>query len=332
MYGKRELTSDNIRSRVSSFDLFSYYCEPFKEVNLKFCSELRKDTYPTCSIQAYEGRLFYKDFATGESFDDIGYIQKKYNVDFLKALAFINRDFNLDLSGQLEDSLPTMAFFGIPDKSIDIHALAKETAQIKVQIRPWDKVIDGTYWKDKYGFTVAQLKYFNIFPIKYFWINNKLYSGSKNTYGYYFGTEEGLERWKIYQPLGPKDKKWFSNIGKTILQGYKQLPDSGDLLFITSSLKDVVTLRKLGFYAIAPSAESTIIPEDIIAELKRRFKHVVIFYDNDDPGIVSADKHSKLYDVKSISVPITSKTKDPSDFVEKYNYEELLKIIKDELC
>ena len=330
MYGKRELTLANIRSRVNDLDLFTYYCTPFKQINTMFCSELRQDKSPTCSIQAYEGRLFYEDFSTGDSFDDIGYIQHKYGISFRKALAYINRDFSLGfVSSDMENvEMPTMQFFGVPDKTVDINEFVKESATIKVQVRTWTEE-DAKYWRDKYEFTSKQLEYFHVFPLRYFWINGKLYRCKNNTYGYYLGSRDGLEKWKIYQPLASKDIKWFSNISKADVQGYTQLPETGDVLYITSSLKDVITLRKLGLYAIAPSAESTVIPEDIISELKSRFKQLIIFYDNDEPGIKASNKHAKLYGAKELFIPPFLGVKDPSDFVEKYNYEELLKVVKD---
>ena len=326
MYGKRELTLENIRSKVSSFDLFTYYCAPFKKIDDKFCSELRQDKSPTCSIYAYSGKLFYKDFATGESFDDLGYIKNKYNATFREALVYINRDFNLDLGNEVIVGTPTMQFFGVPDKKINIDSYIKETAVIKTKVRDWNKD-DKNYWKKKYDFSVKQLEFFKVFPLKCFWINHRMYSCSKNTYGYFIGIKDSLEKWKIYQPLGLKKVKWFSNINKYDLQGYDQLPEKSDVLYITSSLKDVITLRKLRLYAVAPSAESTIIPDEIIKELKSRFKELIIFYDNDEPGIVASQKHAKLYSAKEMCIPILAKVKDPSDFVEEYGYDELIKLI-----
>lgn len=332
MYGKRELTIQNIRQLVSSYDLLSYYCEPFKEVNIRFCSELRNDKFPTCSVQAFKGKLFYKDFATGDSFDDIGYIQHKYNLNFKEALALINRDFKLGLASIEMEGMPTMQFFGVPDKTVDVNELVKESAKIKVQVRKWTQQ-DKDYWNGKYDFTSKQLEFYRIFPIKFFWMNDRLYSCKQNSYGYYLGKRDDIARWKIYQPLADKKIKWFSNIGKQDVQGYEQLPDKGEKLYITSSLKDVIVLRKLGLFAVAPSAESAPLDDEVLKELKQRFDHIVIFYDNDEAGIKASSKHSKLYEAEEICIPhkyLSQKIKDPSDFVEEYNYEMLKKIIEDE--
>jgi hypothetical protein len=327
---RRELSIENIRRAVTGLDVFRYYCTPFKALNKMFCSELRKDKSPTCSVACFSGKFIYKDFATGDTYDEISYVQRKYGLSFIEALAAINRDFNLNLQTVVKPSTgPTMLYFGVPDKTIDISALEKESTRIKVKIRNWNPETDKLYWKDKYDFSNKQLAYFKVFPISYFWINERMYSCKGNSYAYYLGKEGDRDIWKIYQPLEDRTRKWFSNASKHHIQGDDQLPATGEKLYITSSLKDVITLRKLGKYAVAPSSESTPLDDDKIEEYKKRFKELIIFYDNDEQGIVSANKHSKLYDCRYIMIPILTKLKDPSDYVEEHGYEKLNKLIEE---
>ena len=56
---------------------------------------------------------------------------------------------------------------------------------------------------------------------------------------------------KIYQPYS--NFKWLSNTSASDLQGLSQLPDRGDTLVITKSLKDVMCLDIWDIPAIAPS-------------------------------------------------------------------------------
>src|SRR5690606_12979161 len=73
------------------------------------------------------------------------------------------------------------------------------------------------------------------------------------------------DKFKIYRPFSPDKKyKWLSNTRIDNIQGMKQLPERGELLIITSSLKDCMVLRVLGYYAIAPMGEGMIIPEHIM--------------------------------------------------------------------
>ena len=326
MYGRREVSIANIRANVSSYDIFKYYCTPMKKVGVMFCSELRADNTPSCKVFAGENGLWYKDFTTGDSYDDISYLRAKFDLSFYEALSFINRDFDLGFQGEEVSNQPSMAFFGVPDKTVDVNAYVKPSAVIKVKLRDWNGISDKEYWKDKYEFSVDHLTTYEVYPLKFFWINSRMYSCKDNTYGYYFGVKEGVQKWKIYQPLEDKEKKWFSNVDKSFIQGIKLLPETGKVLYITSSLKDVMALAKLGLYAIAPSAESTILDSNTIEELHNRFEKLIILYDNDEPGIKASAKHKELYRADEMRVPISSGTKDPSDFAEKHGYNELLKL------
>jgi hypothetical protein len=334
MYGKRELSIQNIRGLVTGLDVFRYYCTPFKELNRPFCSELREDKNPTCSIACFSGKFIYKDFANGDTFDEVSYLQHKYSLSYIETLAIINRDFNLDLATNVQpNAQPTMLYFGVSDKSIDVEKLEKESTYIKVKIRAWNPVSDKAYWKERYGFTSSQLDYFRVVPISYFWINERMYSCKGNSYAYYLGKEGDRDIWKIYQPLEVRTRKWFTNASKYQIQGDEQLPETAEQLYITSSLKDIITLRKLGKFAVAPSSESTPLDKEKIEEYKRRFKKLTIFYDNDKAGIASASKHCELYNCNSMVVPVESEITDPSDYVEKYGYDKLREIIdENEKC
>ena len=97
------LSKDVILSKITEYDIFRYYCSPFKEVNVKFCSELRKDHTPTVSIIKWKGKLLYKDFGYDDhTFDCFSYLQCKYNASFFDALKIIDSDFNLNLSSKRE--------------------------------------------------------------------------------------------------------------------------------------------------------------------------------------------------------------------------------------
>lgn len=325
-YGKRVLTVEFIKSKVSDLDLCKYYCKNFKKVNESFCSELRNDAIASCSVQSWNNNLFYKDFSTGDSYNMFGYIKTKYGISYKEVLEMIAKDFQLIPNGNIED-LPSMFYFGISErKSVE----QKLPTTIKVKIRNWTSV-DKDYWKVKYDIGSVELINFKIFPISYFWINDRCHKCNVNSYGYFFGIIDNREIWKIYQPLEDRAIKWFSNTTKAIMQGENQLDQFGDILFITSSLKDTIVLKKLGYSAIAPASESTSIEESIINGYKVRFKRLVIFYDNDEPGIRASNKHKKLYDCDDIMIPLSFKVKDPSDFVEQYGYALLEEIIKTEL-
>jgi hypothetical protein len=118
------------------------------------------------------------------------------------------------------------------------------------------------------------------------------------------------------------------------VQGYNQLPNKGERLIITSSLKDVMCLNIAGYHSIALQSEMQIPEEKLISELENRFTTIDILYDNDfdkvsNPGQTMAAKICDLYGFKNICIPDKFKSKDPSDLVDKVgNLTELKNILK----
>ena len=165
---------------------------------------------------------------------------------------------------------------------------------------------------------------FNVKPISYYWINDFLCVAFKYHYSYDFYTENGLFRRKLYAPL-EKKKKWINN-GGAICQGESMLPYEGDLLIITKSLKDVMTLYSLGITAIAPPSESSFLPLGYYNKQKKRFKKIVLFFDNDQTGIKKAKKFSEEYNLPYIYIP-EGDEKDISDYRKLHGEEKTKKLI-----
>ena len=91
------LHKDSILCKISEYDIFRYYCHNFKNFGDKFCSELREDRSPTCSIVPWKGKVIYKDFGSGESHDCFSYVQAKFGLTFSEAMRVIDTDFGLGL-------------------------------------------------------------------------------------------------------------------------------------------------------------------------------------------------------------------------------------------
>ena len=96
----------------------------------------------------------------------------------------------------------------------------------------------------------------------------------------------------------------------------------GDILFITSSLKDCGEFWLLGYNAIAPNNEETLFPESYIEKLKLRWKRIILWFDNDftkkdNTGVRNAKKFSEKYGFEYYYTPDYSE-KDPSDYVKTF--------------
>ena len=318
------LHTDVILSKITEYDIFMYYCSNFKELHKKFCSELREDNTPSASIIMWSGNLLYKDFGYPDhTFNCFSYVQFKYNVSFVDALRIIDCDFNLNLSSKKSEQLFTMGYLGITHNQPKF--IEKQTI-IQKKGRQWN-FEDAKFWR-KYLVSKQILTKFAVEPISHYWVNNNRFTCKSITYAFKF-----KNRYKIYSPYEEKNK-WLSNTRKTDVQGYNQLPNKGERLIFTSSLKDIMCLYAAGYHSIAMQSEMQIPDEKLISELKQRFKTIEILYDNDfnkesNPGQKMANKICGLYEFKNICLPSKLGSKDPSDLINKTgNFNELKNILK----
>jgi len=321
----RNLSKANILDKITSFDIFNCYCSGFSSVGKRFKSEFRDDKYPTCVVYQFNNSLLYKDFSESGSLSCFDYVMKKYGLTFVESMQKVNLDFSLGLESSIFiDDVSSIKFSKV---DFDIASAPTIGSVIRVCVRPWD-VKDKDYWNGRYYLTINDLRMYDIYPLSGFYINGIYTECGSNVYGYYFGKlDDGKELWKIYQPYAGKEDKWRTNCPGDIIQGLKQLSDTGDKLIITKSLKDVVVLNSCQYSAISAQAESNYLSENFVNNLKKRFNEVVLLYDNDAPGIVAAKRLSKTHDLSMIFMPDTSK--DASEFIELYGKDELKNYLKE---
>lgn len=142
-----------------------------------------------------------------------------------------------------------------------------------------------------------------------------------------------FDKFKIYRPLSETRKdKWRTNCTSIDLQGYEQLPDKGDLLIITKSLKDVMVLHELGYNAVALQSENDHLYKSIYNNLQQRFKRIVILFDNDKPGLEASIKLSNKYNIPRIYIDSglyeLYKVKDISDYIKVFGKDSAGELLK----
>lgn len=307
------LSKEELLRKVSSYDIFSRYCHGFESIGKPFHSPLRNDPNPSAFVIYYEGDLLFKDFGKG-SYRAIDFVAELYNISFPQAIMKIANDFSVINGGDLNTT--------VSRKNTNIYP--KDKTILKIKKREF-KDYDYDYWVRDYKISLDTLNKFNVFPISHFTINNNLFISDKYSYSYDYYWEEGIFRRKIYQPFSKY--KWFSNGGK-IVQGEGMLPYKGDLLIITSSLKDVMVLYELGYTAIAPTTEAVFLFENYYHKQNNRFKDKVVFMDSDQTGIKMNIKYSSKFNIPYINIPEEYKSKDISDFVKNYSLEDAVKLIE----
>lgn len=142
---------------------------------------------------------------------------------------------------------------------------------------------------------------------------------------------------KIYRP---KSKLRFLYGGEKLedyIFGFEQLPNKGDILFITGGEKDVLSLSAHHLNAICFNSETASIPESIIESLQLRFRHIILLYDMDETGLREARRQTELlaqYNVLHLELPLRGikSEKDISDFFALGRTElELQSLLTDKL-
>lgn len=313
------ITKEFLQSKYSDETYFEYYLG-FPVTKKLFTSILRSDKKPTCSFYRNKnGDLIYKDFGTGDNFNFIGLVMEMFNLSYYQAINKIAADFGL-----------------IKTDIVSVKAEIKEattkiidTGPTYIQVTTKSFSEEELNWWKKFGIEQELLDKYKVFSCQHVFINGRLsVSSTPNNYifGYYFGTDNGRELWKIYMPLRKKFR-FLNNISMDILQGYEQLPESGPLLVITKSMKDSIVLNRLGIPAVAPNSEVLIISQEQMDEFHKRFKYIVFYWDRDYAGVTNLQKIRKTYPECAYFINPKNTAKDLSDCVEKFG----LRYVRDQI-
>lgn len=301
-----DITLDWILSRVTEYDIYAHYLGQFK-VGMIYNSPFRKDKNPSFGI-FYSKRtkqLLFKDHGTG----DCGNVIKF--VSLYTGITNYN-DILLDIVDKLKITSDT--------KLVSSKQYIASTETVIGVVRQDFTAEDINYWS-QFNICIDTLKKFNVNSIKYYLCNGivkGIYKKENPMYAY-----KVYNNFKIYRPLADKYTKWRNNLGQYDIQGFKQLPKTDNLLIITKSLKDVMCLYEMGISAISPASESTFIPDDVLDNLKKRFKHILICFDRDTSGIKYLRKISLKTGLKPLLVHKKWNAKDISDAIKLNGFENI---------
>jgi hypothetical protein len=314
-YSTITISSELVLSKISDYTIFKYYLGRDFKLGIVIKSPLRNDKNPSFGVyKSKTGTLLFNDFATGDKGDCFKLVSLLYNVPYNDAIKLV---YDNMLQGTIKQEV-------IPQHIID--NIKPTVKNITIQRRYFVEC-DEKYWS-MFNIKRSTVKKFNVMPIHSFNVDDLqsriIHSEASPMYAYLVNTKI-----KIYKPLGSRYEKWRGNLSLFDLFGYEQLPDFGELLIITKSLKDVMCLYELGYTAIAPASETSTIPEKTMTELKLRFNKIIVLYDNDNPGISAALKVTKKHSLKSIVMPFFDDivTKDISDYIKLKSFADASKTL-----
>jgi hypothetical protein len=315
------ITKEMILERITQEEIMDKYYPGDVILEQKVTNAMRKDRNPDCSFHYSSGKLLFIDFAYKQYNGDcwkIAILNTK--IDFPEILYKIDSDFELNLQpkGFHQKTKPIKY-------KIEPIIVEKEFNKIEYEAMDWTK-FDIKYWGDR-GISLSTLKYFNVETCHRVWLSKSkeifTYHPRDPIYKYLIRDPDIME---IYRPYGTKKVKFRSNCPKNILQGWYQLPETGDILIITKAYKDIMNFYEMGYPAVSFNGESTFPDLKIFEMLKKRFKKIVVVYDNDKPGITAAKRINEVYGLPYWYIPLKYNIKDTNDFILNYGYDDYKKI------
>lgn len=318
--------------------IFKHYLPFDFKLGKNFKNPFYDDKNASCNVYYDRHNLCFKikDFGnpdySGDCFAFVAQINGlDVKRDFFQVLQIINRDLNL----HLEEEQNNFTHFKKKTKSQPVRNSRLSTNHFENitetspnPFRPTEKTFSPgelKFWK-AYGIGEKILNQFDVKSLSAFQSVNKdgdIYelhaTDSEPIFGY---AGEGYV--KLYRPKSKLRFLYGGQIPANYCFGLRQLPNRGDILFITGGEKDVMSLCARGFHAVCFNSETSHISSDVIDMLIHRFKHIIIVYDTDETGLCASEKHLlslTKYNVERLILPLSgSKTeKDISDYFAKGN-------------
>ena len=266
-----------------------------------------------------------RDWSLSGDMDCFDVIGKMFGADYNATLHKIAYDFHLS------------------DKPVDLELVERRKELIKqsqstgnsiIQVRTKPLTTGDKRYLKKFGIEPEIATLFRCYGVEKVWLNSRdiyYYRNDDPALAYYFGKDvDGRELWKIYFYTRKHRGRFLSNT--TEINGWKQLPQSGETVIITKSMKDVMTLFALGYTAIAPQAETNILPRLVISTLRKQFGSLYCLYDFDLAGIHGA-KRLRAYGIPYLFLTNgrfgteNYHAKDISDYVEAFGLEKAKELL-----
>lgn len=278
----------------------------------KIHSPLRDDDKtPSFSIYEYDGRVFYKDWGTGES-GTIASLAAKLRGKTLSELA---GEYKIDAT-----------------KLLYVHDSEKKNHSLAVKIRPW-RASDYEYWKS-FGINPEWLDFCDVHPVSRIFSGNGSFAADSLSFAY-AEHKDDIDSVKVYQPYSKI--KWLSGHDSSVWDLWRQLPSTGNKIILTSSRKDAMCLwSNTDIPAVCLQGEGYIPKAHVVQQIKDRFLDVYVLYDNDFTSSVNHGREfgkriAQMFDLKQIEIPSEYKSKDPSDLLKNCGRETLRQVIASSL-
>ena len=327
--GNISIDKDAVLASINDAELASFYINGLTKIPEVLISPLRDDTHPSLSVYSPDGiKIKWYDFATQEGGSMVDFVMKLYHCSYDEAIRRIYTEYIVERkrtsSGIYKSGRNT---------SVQKQRIGKY--HIRTQMKEWSKK-DFEYW-ESYGVPKKWLLHADIYPIAYIFIINDIgftQTIKADEYAYTFvERKDGICTEKVYQPYNKEGYKWRSGHDRSVIDLWSKLPEKGNCLIITSSRKDALCLwAQTGIPSISPQGEATEIKAQVMQELKDRFKHIFVLFDNDQKreknyGRIDGEKIAAKYNLIQIEIPSEYNCKDPSDLYHTFGKQKTIDVI-----
>lgn len=267
------IDKNGILKYITEEEIFEYVLK-FKPNEFDYiCSPLREDRNPGAYFQRYNNKLLFIDWADPfcTHYNCFDFIKRYYHLsDFYTVLKFIEDNIinKREIKSRVEEK-----------KGEEV----KRKAEILIETRPFNNT-DGLYWS-KYGISKKNLIQDKVFAVSKVRVKNKK-DREFPVYTKCFAYTNFPEgRKKLYFPFKKGRGRFLSTCTKNDINTDHliKVPQ----LVITKSYKDYRVLRNLGTNVIWFQNEGAF--PDNLKEITSGYKEVVVFFDNDNKGIVAAN-------------------------------------------
>ena len=327
-------------------EIYAYYIgEEYVEIGLGICSilpaKIRNPNNPergvdrSPSFWLYESERYNKDclkwYDAGAQLggDSLKLIEYMEGINFYEAMQFYKE--------KIKPSTGSLA--------LGRNTIKKPKNNYELILNNYYNEGELNYWKSRYDIGEKELIAENIYSLRALYWTPGFISDSSTDMDPVFTYIYPQEAWKIYAPLrkninianlkeAPRGykRKWISKgiSGVEYPDGYHLLPlHKVDTIYICSSKKDSMVMKKLGHYSLAQISESSI--KRFVKkwdEIKLRARNFIVIPDGDNAGTKVADTFNKKLNIPRKNIIYPKGTKDPSDIVEQYGYHTLGKLLK----
>lgn len=343
MYGYEEyidnLLPEHILQRVTQEQIFEFVLQQSFHPDKKYKAPYREDNHAGCNFGIREdGTILFQDFTQPKGYTHkscFRVIMDTYGVNLTEAVHIIVRHFDLprEISAYNSNILPSV----IP-RSRYINEKDEDRPKSIIE---YDKIdyrkVDKLHWS-KFIITVDDLFEDNVFATNRVTIFRENVRKSFPIYGLGYAIDF-LDAVKIYQPYS-ETHKFITSCTENHIGNIDNIPATGEVLVIAKSYKDHRVIRNLvpdlPVIWFQSESEKALPHRDILESLLGRYDTIIIFYDNDIPGIVGAHRlNVALYNIiagksRIVKIPLSmaDKFKDISSYVEREGRKDTLKLLK----